>query len=762
MSVSYYAYFRAQKKQQELARTNPAAANNGHPPSAPAVLRYSSSDHVPNEHPSAFRGFSSNNAPPSGHNNANGPSSASFSSSTYRPAVPSTSSANPSFYSAGVGALPIHGEDQGANARHRHASSEHAALNRGMFDLQTHDDVFTYVQEHLNELDTLNLLTAMNRLSRIGNVAQCRRDPRMRSLINELHSMLRDDKTVPPQHISSACNALARLKIHIAKDPCAQRLLRLLSQLVILGCSEFRARDLSNVAWAFATLGEVDNALLLTVAAEVTRKICEFNEQNLSNTIWAFAKLRLRHDPMVVAIAEETMKKIANFTPQGLSNIAWAFATQILINESKLGMTSHKLFMIIADECMKRLDGFTPQEIQNTAWAFARLGIKHEQFIRAMCDYGATIVNQFSPQDMSNMALSTAKMNMRHDTLYDAIERYSMTHLDKFEARELSNLSWAFSIVSYDMDRWCSAVVPTFIQLVRPQTEGWELVQFVNACWIARKNVTEWSDLQLLFGQRVFTPVVSALRDVMNGVFDAHQRMQRLIKGLEVDFLGPRYTRAALTILGLSSIASDAFKEDVDPLSIILHWGADARAHVLRDLNVLKTNLSDTAAVFDRFGPHERRVLAWMAYDITVFGTRIVENGRIAHWDFDEHRPERSRQNNIIEAMSGHHPITKTDVRAAQEWLRPLFAQHDRVGHAERQASVEIALNIAECIIETRRWPKVGYYTPTEVHGSVRLFVCHFFCISCMGVMSQFRHRFPGIELDLDYDDCWRTRLLDV
>jgi len=411
------------------------------------------------------------------------------------------------------------------------------------------------------------------------------------------------------------------------------------------------------------------------------------------------------------------------------------------------------------------MGGFTPQEIQNTSWAFARLGIKHEEFIGAMCDYGVTIVHQFTPQDMSNMALSTAKMNMRHDLLYGHIEEYSKTHLANFEAREISNLSWAFSICFYPMESWCSAVCSTFIHIARTSSEGWELVQFINAAWIGRKTMSasDWTQLQQLFDERVFTPVVTALRNVMTGIPGAHENMQRLIKGLEVDFLGPRYTRTALTILGLTSSPSDAFHDDIDPLSIVAGvWGVEARRHCYADLEVVKSNLSETAAVFDRFGPHERRVLAWMSYDLSIFSTKLNEPGRISHWDFDEHRPERSRQDTMLNSREGSYSIDKLDVRLAQEWLRPLFAQHDRVGHAERQASVEIALNIAECIPPHERWPVCGYYEESVVYGSLRLFVCHFFCISCMGVMTQFRQRFPGITLDLDYDDCWRSRLLDV
>lgn len=49
-----------------------------------------------------------------------------------------------------------------------------------------------------------------------------------------------------------------------------------------------------------------------------------------------------------------------------------------------------------------------------------------------------------------------------------------------------------------------------------------------------------------------------------------------------------------------------------------------------------------------------------------------------------------------------------------------------------------------------------------SVRGEVRLFVCHFFCISCVAALCHFARRFPHVRLRCDYDDCWHTRLLDI
>lgn len=53
---------------------------------------------------------------------------------------------------------------------------------------------------------------------------------------------------------------------------------------------------------------------------------------------------------------------------------------------------------------------------------------------------------------------------------------------------------------------------------------------------------------------------------------------------------------------------------------------------------------------------------------------------------------------------------------------------------------------------------------PDEYSESLRmrLFVCHFCCISCMAAICNFVRRFPHIQIHIDYDDVWKTRLLDI
>eukprot|EP00435_Cladocopium_sp_Y103_P039897 s1793_g10.t1 len=108
--------------------------------------------------------------------------------------------------------------------------------------------------------------------------------------------------------------------------------------------------------------------------------------------------------------------------------------------------------------------------------------------------------------------------------------------------------------------------------------------------------------------------------------------------------------------------------------------------------------------------------------------------------------------------------FTLQDVRKGdakrQEWLQGLFAQHDRAGHTERQALLEVILEIISSI---RRLERQSHRLERLAQReSMRLFVCHFCCISCMAAICNFVRRFPHIQIHIDYDDVWKTRLLDI
>lgn len=82
-------------------------------------------------------------------------------------------------------------------------------------------------------------------------------------------------------------------------------------------------------------------------------------------------------------------------------------------------------------------------------------------------------------------------------------------------------------------------------------------------------------------------------------------------------------------------------------------------------------------------------------------------------------------------------------------WILPVFVDHDRSSHAERQALLVLleALPIGkdEGVLE-------------KVHGKARVYASHTPCISCLSSMCQFTRAFEGAKLRVTFDTWRETR----
>eukprot|EP00913_Durusdinium_trenchii_P011082 g10404.t1 len=401
------------------------------------------------------------------------------------------------------------------------------------------------------------------------------------------------------------------------------------------------------------------------------------------------------------------------FSPQGLVNTLWGFATL-----ECLGKSSWQLINALLEEIIRRLPDCTTQELSNSSWACCRLGVRHDGFLAAVASEGLKKVAGYTCQDLANTAMAFAKPNVYHEHFLQALAHHAGRKMRQFEAREV-----------------------------------------VNACWSFRHQLRHWSSLEKTFHDRVFTRVVGALDAIIGrdqgllGMSEpleapvapapskllnagpathghlagsvperlspleaARRSAQRLIDELQVDFLGPIFTRVAMRDLGF-----------IDPRDR-RQLCAFARAPTLGFM------------WFDRFGPHERRVISWISFELKVEISSeasnvpcmetLSERGRICSFSLDEHRAMDKRGLETFARLEaqwkGEVLFTLQDVRKGQlpcnsptprpfsvgiiclncgmvmvegqEWLQGLFAQHDRAGHTERQALLEIILEIISAI----------------------------------------------------------------
>lgn len=82
-------------------------------------------------------------------------------------------------------------------------------------------------------------------------------------------------------------------------------------------------------------------------------------------------------------------------------------------------------------------------------------------------------------------------------------------------------------------------------------------------------------------------------------------------------------------------------------------------------------------------------------------------------------------------------------------WILPVFVDHDRSSHAERQA---LLLMLEDAPIGTDEG------VAPEVKGRMRVYASHTPCISCLSSMCQFTRAFEGAKLGVTFDQWKETR----
>ena len=128
----------------------------------------------------------------------------------------------------------------------------------------------------------------------------------------------------------------------------------------------FKPQGLSNLVWAYATLGHSAPQLLDAVAQAAMGSMGSFNPQDLSNLVWAYATLGHSAPQLLDAVAQAAMGSMGSFKPQGLSNLVWAYAT--------LGHRAPQLLDAVAQAAMGSMGSFKPQDLSQSLWSLSVMG----------------------------------------------------------------------------------------------------------------------------------------------------------------------------------------------------------------------------------------------------------------------------------------------------------------------------------------------------------------------------------------------------
>lgn len=93
-------------------------------------------------------------------------------------------------------------------------------------------------------------------------------------------------------------------------------------------CTQVKPQTVSNLLWAYATLGWAPTHLLTSLAVETLRQLPYFKPQELANTLWAYATLGYTPVPEWLAqMGVACEGQVGGCKPQELSSLIWALGS---------------------------------------------------------------------------------------------------------------------------------------------------------------------------------------------------------------------------------------------------------------------------------------------------------------------------------------------------------------------------------------------------------------------------------------------------
>ena len=324
---------------------------------------------------------------------------------------------------AGAGGRGSGGGGGGALAPGGGSSIERAKrFNYRMKDARDWRQILRTIELHVETFNEVNLATALHRLAKVS--------PR------------------PPDK----------------RAVCADPRLALLEACALDKIRGFSPQQLSNSAWALATLGRLALPLLEAIEAQACERMPEFNSQDLSNTIWAFARLNHKPRQLMRAVAAEAQRKLRDFNPQGMANTLWAFATL-----AHFGEQHPALMQAVAGEALRKMHLFNPQNLANTAWAYARVGHHPGAVVlEAVAHHSAQQLSSFKPQEMANLIWAFAKLGHRSELFQAQLASAAAEKLPLFNPQNLANTVWAFATLLAGQPP--SPAERRFVALMLPRT----------------------------------------------------------------------------------------------------------------------------------------------------------------------------------------------------------------------------------------------------------------------------------------------------
>eukprot|EP00850_Spirogloea_muscicola_P015822 SM000124S25954 [mRNA] locus=s124:364412:368170:+ [translate_table: standard] len=273
-----------------------------------------------------------------------------------------------------------------------------------------------------------------------------------------------------------------------ANHRCPELLATVRQRRILSRLPEFTVRQVMEVAWAHAKLGEPDDALFLEVAEHVAVRVGELDSHCLSSLAWAFAKAGRCDWPLFEAIARQAVAHVGSCSPQDVSLLAWSFAKIQSLSATSARQAApsasatvascteavqstagnslprrgrpcyQELFRALAKRAVEVMPAFPAQALSNTVWAFATVGMADEPLLEALAAESLRKLPIFETQALANTAWAYATLRWSKPDLLDAIAERCEGLLEQFHDHSLSSLAFALATLAHPAPRLYAAI----------------------------------------------------------------------------------------------------------------------------------------------------------------------------------------------------------------------------------------------------------------------------------------------------------------
>jgi len=588
------------------------------------------------------------------------------------------------------------------------------------------------------------------------------------------------------------------------------------SEVLVRAPSEFEPLDVANCLWAFASVPHTDLTVAARLKELAIPLLPEFTPQNTAISLWSLATLELRDEAFFERAGDHFVQHLTECKAQELNNTLWACATAnirlpwlflkadaqaascglenfkthelsiMMWAHGMAGVCNHEFFNLVIEEILdqRSIDSCTPREVSNMAWAYSTIiGCAHTPWLAAIAEYTPKRIAEFDLQCIGNVLWSFSTVGIFSETLFRAACEEMTCRCSGALPETVLNISQVVSAVHaarFTHIPFFEAAAERFLGVGSEHPVGTrELTALCNALRPSRELLIRiWPALEAALEVRVLAPLLNALprRGLEVGSWacvddhlQAWEAFDACVGDLELDHLGIFYTAIFLRESGVVcevEVASpDAEAAGLSPVRSG-GWAEVAAQECVRERARLVRDCADQPQKLSRQldKVNKREIVAWARFDV-LRTTRLRRlpgdhGGPPSTRPRPERRVERGRTFSWRQDLEG-----TSEFPAAARWIRPLVTksrqapnvvgEHDRSGHAERGALVDVASSwlLGDSVDDDHGCGASDVGVDVEVEGELQLYVTHFPCISCVCSIAQFARLFPGVKLHVSFAD---------